>query len=132
MKLITLALLSATIVTVGCASTDEIDSVTPVVVQTAPLSRPTLSLPQIDRFIARPVEWLVITPDNVDEMFARLESAGQAVVIFGVSERGYENIALNASESLRVIVQQRAVIDGYERYYIEADGIIYEYNIDID
>jgi len=75
---------------------------------------------------------MVITPENADEIFAQLEASGQPVVIFGVSERGYENIALNTSESLRVIVQQRAVIDGYERYYLEADGIIYEYNRSIE
>lgn len=117
---------------VACATPDPEEPVRPVVVQTEPLQRPGLNLPPVDEFRARPVEWMVITPENADEIFAQLEASGQPVVIFGVSERGYENIALNTSESLRVIVQQRAVIDGYERYYLEADGIIYEYNRSIE
>ena len=112
----------------GCSRPDQTPPVEPIVVQTEPLPRPGLNLPPVDEFRARPVEWMVITRENADEIFDQLEATGQPVVIFGVSENGYENIALNTSESLRVIIQQRAVIEGYERYYIEADGVIYEYN----
>jgi hypothetical protein len=114
----------------AACSTTEVPSATvqPVVVQSKPLARPTLSLPRVEPFRARDVEWTVITPDNAEQIFEDLETSGQAVVLFGVTETGYENIALNTSQSLRVIMQQKAVIAGYEKYYIEANGIIYEYN----
>lgn len=114
----------------ACAPTTP--PVEPITVQSEPLRRPALNLPAVDDFRARPVEWTVITPDNVDEVFARLEASGEPLAIFGVNEQGYENIALNTSESLRVIMQQKSVIEGYRKYYIEADGIIYEYNQSIN
>jgi hypothetical protein len=104
------------------------DPVQPITIKTQPVDRPSLNLPAVDRYKARPVDWVVITPENVDEVFENLKASGQPVVVFGVPERGYENIALNTNEALRVIIQQQAVIAGYESYYIKVDGVIYEYN----
>ena len=123
-KLITAAIaLSA-----AAACTPVTDTVDPITVQTEPLARPSLTLPSVDRYNARPVEWIVVTEDNAEQVFAQLASTGQPVAVFGLSERGYENLSLNTRDALRVIQQQQAIIDGYERYYVEADRVIYEYN----
>lgn len=118
----------ALILGLAACSTEVPNEVKPITIRTEPLKRPGLTLPPVDRFRARRVEWIIITPDNANEVFAQLESRGQPIVLFGVTETGYENIALNTAESLRIIVQQQAVIAGYERYYLEADSIISEHN----
>ena len=100
----------------------------PVVVSSEPLNRPQLNVPDVDQYRARKVEWVVVTPENIAEVFADLRARGEPVVLFGVTEKGYEKIALNTREALNVILQQRAVIDGYRRYYVEVDGVIYEFN----
>lgn len=104
------------------------DPEVPIEVKATPISRPNLILPNVDRVATREVDWAIITPDNVDEIFAEMEKQGKAVVLFAITEDGYENLALNTSNILRVILQQQAVIAGYRTYYLTADGNIVEYN----
>lgn len=100
----------------------------PIVIQSQPIQRPALTLPPVDPFRARDVEWVVITPENADEVFQRMQAQGQAPALFGVAERGYENISINTAESLRVILQQQAVIDGYREYYLRVDRNLAQHN----
>ena len=118
--------LAGFILLTACGEPTEL--VKPVVIQSQPISRPAINLPPVDRFNARPVEWIVVTPENIDQIFADMEARGVEPVIFGVNEQGYENIALNTQQSLSIILQQQAVIDGYREYYITADGRIREHN----
>lgn len=97
-------------------------------VATEPLPRPNLNIPAVDQLNPRPTEWIVITPANADEVFAKLQAEGTTPTVFGLTEQGYKNLTLNNSEQMKVILQQQAVIYGYRKYYIQADGIIYEYN----
>lgn len=107
------------------------DPVEPIEINRVPLTRPSLLLPSVDRYNPKQVPWIIITPDNADEIFAELNDKGKAVVLFGLSAEGYENISINTAEALRIIMQQMAVIEGYATYYIEVDDIIYEYNISV-
>lgn len=100
----------------------------PIVIQSQPIQRPALNLPPVDPFRARDVEWVVITPENADRIFQEMEARGEAPALFGVDERGYENIAVNTQESLRVILQQQAVIDGYRAYYLRVNRTIEQHN----
>ena len=113
----------------GCAGKP--DPVEPIAISRVPLTRPNLLLPSVDRYSPKPVDWIIITPDNADEIFAALNDQGKAVVLFGLSAEGYENISFNTAETLRIIMQQIAIIDGYATYYIQVDDIIYEYNVSI-
>jgi|TARA_R110000851_G_scaffold254198_1_gene406676 ABC-type glycerol-3-phosphate transport system substrate-binding protein len=110
------------------ACTESQQAVTPIVIQSEPIDRPNLILPSVDRFTAKPVEWTIVTPDNVEQVFADMQARGEAPALFVVTERGYENIATNVQESLRIIIQQQAQIDGYRRYYVITDGRIQEHN----
>ena len=107
------------------------EPVRPIVIQAEPIARPALNLPNVDRIDARPVEWIVVTPENADQVFAEMEARGEEPVLFGVNEQGYENIAINTQQTLSVILQQQAVIDGYREYYITADGRIREHNSNV-
>lgn len=109
----------------------EPEPVRPIVIQAEPIARPALNLPNVDRIEARPVDWIVVTPENADQVFAEMEARGEEPVIFGVNEQGYENIAINTQQTLSVILQQQAVIDGYREYYITADGRIREHNSNV-
>lgn len=99
-----------------------------VKVVSQPLPRPQLNLPAVDEYRARPVDWMVVTEANSAEVFEQLKQDGKAATLFAVDETGYVNISLNSVESLKTIMQQQAVINGYRKYYIQADGVIYEYN----
>lgn len=102
--------------------------VQPLVVQREPITRPAINLPPVDRLITQKVEWTIITPENIDKIFADQAATGQPAVLFALSTQGYENVAINTQEALRLILQQQAVIDGYRDYYIRVDRTIVKYN----
>jgi hypothetical protein len=120
-------ILASAIFVVGC-STPTPDPVRPIVIDSQPITRPSLTLPLVDRYNARNVEWIIITPENAEEVFSDISQTGKPVVVFALTEEGYENISLNTSEALRVILQQQSVIDGYRAYYIRVDGSIAAHN----
>jgi hypothetical protein len=109
-------------------STPVPEQAAPVVIQREAIDRPPLNLPPVGKITARDVEWTIVTPENVDQIFAEMTARGEATALFSVNETGYENLAINTQEALRVIVQQQAVIAGYRVYYIQADGTIAAYN----
>lgn len=118
-----LLLLASFVFVAACAMAP--DPVDPLVIRTRPIERPELVLPTVGTFKSRDVEWIIITPENVDEVFASLK---QPVVVFAVTPEGYESISINTKEALRVILQQQAVIDGYKQYYIITNGSIAAHN----
>lgn len=86
-------------------------------VSTSPVDRPVLVLPEADRIITRPVEWIVVTPDNVEQVFNELRSRNQSLALFAVTADGYENISLNLNDIRTYIQQQQMIIVAYENYY---------------
>lgn len=88
-----------------------------VVVNTKPIERSPLVLPQADQFSSRDVKWIVVTPDNVQEVFDKLEADGRPIVIFALTEEGWENLTLNMADLLKLVQQQKAINIAYEEYY---------------
>jgi hypothetical protein len=122
-------ILTAAVLTLAACQTAPFETIPrPVVVQAPPIERPPLNLPTIDPLNARDVQWVVVTPNNVDEVFREMTARGQAPALFAVDERGYENIAINTQESLRVILQQQSVIEGYREYYLVVNQRIQAHN----
>jgi len=99
----------------ACSSPAEIEQVIPVEVRTIEVQRPAPIVPSVDQLRLRSVEWIVITPDNVEESFARIQSG--ELVLFAVTAEGYENIALNLSDVRAMIEQQQRVIAIYQRQF---------------
>lgn len=91
------------------------DIVEKVVVKSVPVKTPRPIVPAVDPLNLRPVNWVVLTPENVDEQFAKIKS-GEAV-LFAVTAEGYENMALNLSDIRAAVQQYKQVIAVYERSY---------------
>ena len=86
-----------------------------VVVKTQPVATPKPIVPPVDQLRMRDVNWVIITPENVDEKFAAISSG--ELVLFAVTAQGYENLALNLSDVRANIDQYKAVIAVYERSF---------------
>jgi len=86
-------------------------------VSTVPIEKPQLELPQADELRLREVEWVLITPENAEEVFAEAEESGRPIVFFGLTDEGYENLGLNISDIRAFIQQQQTIIAAYENYY---------------
>jgi hypothetical protein len=87
----------------------------PIEVTSKPIERAPLTLPSVDQYQARNVEWLVVTPDNYQRVISELKKG--SVALFAITPEGYENMALNASDLMKLIKQQKAVIAGFTSYY---------------
>lgn len=61
-----------------------------------------------------PVDWFVITEENLEEKIAEINSKTGNVVIFAITPKGYENLALGIAELRRYVKDQQAIIAYYE------------------
>lgn len=61
-----------------------------------------------------PVDWFVITEENLEEKIAEINSKTGNTVMFVITPKGYENLALGIAELRRYVKDQQAIIGYYE------------------
>lgn len=81
-----------------------------------------MNLPPVDEIRTRPVEWIIINEENMEEKIAQLKKSGQPLGIFVLTGEGYENLGLNISDIRALIQQQQQIIIAYENYYKDAEA----------
>ena len=96
-----------------------------------PVDKPKLELPKADQLFFKEVEWVLITPDNYEEVFAKLSETGRPVVLFGLTDNGYETLATNLSSLRSFVQQQQIIIAAYESYYKNANEALDAANAEI-
>jgi hypothetical protein len=99
----------------AACSTPAIEPVEQVEVRTVEIQKPAPIVPTVDQLSLKPVNWIIITPDNVDEQFAKIEKG--EIVLFALTTEGYENIALNLSDVRALIEQQNRIIAIYKSQF---------------
>jgi hypothetical protein len=88
---------------------------TQVEVRTVQVRPPAPIIPSVDQVRMRPVNWIILTPENVEEKFAQIRNG--ELVLFAVTTAGYENIAMNLSDIRALLEQQKRIIAIYESSY---------------
>jgi len=101
----------------GCASFGWTSSVKPIEVQTKAVERTRLNLADPAPLKGRELNWVIITPENAEEVWKKLKESNTDVVLFAVTDDGYEQLALTMAELRNFIAQQRAIIVKYKEYY---------------
>ena len=86
-------------------------------VTTASIERVPLTLSSVDTLELDEVTWIIITPENIDQIFKELEKKNLDIVLFALTDNGYENISVNMAKIKKTILQQKVVIAAYKRYY---------------
>ena len=92
-------------------------SVEPIEIQKRAVERTPLNLPDPAPPKARELEWIIVTPDNAAAVWQRLRDSNTDVVVFALTDDGYETLALTMAELRNFIAQQRAIILKYKDYY---------------
>ena len=114
---ITSLLLVSSLLT-GCASFSLFgERVKPVEIQTKAVERTRLNIPHPAPLSANPVEWVLITPENAEEVFAKLKEKNIDLVLFGLTDDGYESLSITMAELRNYIATQRQIIIKYKEYY---------------
>ena len=86
-------------------------------ISTAPLEKTPLALTAPDPIRTKPIEWVLVTPANAEQVFKNLESKGQDQVVFGLTDDGYQQLAITIAELRNFINTQRTIIIKYKEYY---------------
>jgi hypothetical protein len=109
--------LLVTINLTGCASFGFGPREKPIEVVSKPVEKTPLDLVMPDPLRLQPIDWVVITPDNADEVFQRLQNKEVDLVLFGLTDEGYKQLAITISELRNMINLQRNIIIKYKEYY---------------
>jgi hypothetical protein len=106
----------------GCASFDLFGSkVKPIEVVSKPLEKTPLNITPPEPLSIKPIEWVVVTPENVDEVFAKLKDEGKDVVILAMTSDGYQRLAITMADIRNFVNTQRNIIIQYKQYYEPKD-----------
>ena len=114
MRVLSVAVIAVMIT--GCAfpGFKKVDEVT---IKKEEVARTPLNLPDPAPLKPRTHEWILITPDNADAVWRRLGETNTDPVLIGLTDDGYERLALDMAEIRVFIAQLRAVLQRYRDYY---------------
>lgn len=88
-----------------------------VEVTTVAKERTKLNIGAPEPLKVRDLEWIVVTPDNINEVWKKLEEQKDDLVLFAITDNGYEALSLTMAEIRNYIATQRAIIVKYKEYY---------------
>ena len=95
----------------SCSSVKQLEVFTKEVERT-PLNLDAPEAPKMEK-----LNFIIITSENADEVFAKLKEDGKDPVLFGLSDDDYEILAKNFAHIRAFIIQQGATLDQYKEYY---------------
>ena len=65
------------------------------------------------------IRWIIITSENAEEVFAKLEKEGIDPVLFGLTDKDYQVIARNFAQIRAKLAETNSILDKYKEYYEE-------------
>tara|TARA_B100001996_G_scaffold186487_1_gene142669 strand:+ start:336 stop:707 length:372 start_codon:yes stop_codon:yes gene_type:complete len=74
------------------------------------LVKPTM--PELEK-----LKWIIITSDNAEEVFQKMEAAGLDPVIFGLSDKDFQLIAKNFAQIRAHLKHTNDLLEQYKQYY---------------
>ena len=107
----------------SCASTPQVVSY-----KAEPIEKPALVLPDTSVLELRNSDWNIITPEELNGIFDKLKKDGEPVVIYALTTEGYSQLSLNFADILKLVSQQKAIIEAYKEYYEQTEKNIDDHN----
>jgi hypothetical protein len=121
LRILHISLLASSILLTGCGFMPKLPSfggdVKPVEIITKAADKTPLSLPDPEPINTSPIVWYIITPENYQEVFKKLADEGHDVVLFGITDDGYQELAVLIADVRNHINQQREILRRYREYY---------------
>ena len=121
MRILTTSLLASSILLTGCGFMPKLPSfggdVKPVEITTKAADKTPLALPDPEPVNTSPIVWYIITPENYQEVFRKLAEEGHDIVLFGITDDGYQELAVLIADVRNHINQQREILKRYREYY---------------
>ena len=80
-----------------------------VEVITQEIEKPKLNLDVVEPLDLKPIKWIVITRENVAQVFSEIEQEGKSVALFALDTDTYEILAINMEDIKRYILTQNKI-----------------------
>jgi 3-deoxy-D-manno-octulosonate 8-phosphate phosphatase KdsC-like HAD superfamily phosphatase len=68
------------------------------------------------------IKWIIITSENAEEVFAKLEAAGIDPVLFGVTDKDYQLLSKNFARIRQKLQETNNLLEEYKKYYEETNN----------
>ena len=121
MKLIGSVLLSLTLITslTSCSGVKQLE------IFKTEVEREKLNLKKPTALELEQLRWIIITSENAEEVFKKLEEQGIDPVLFGLTDKDFELLAKNFARIRNQLKITNDLLDKYKEYY---EGDIEEEN----
>ena len=126
MKTLIVAILGLALLA-GCTSTPR-----QIEISAKPIDKPKLVLPPAEELRLKDLTWVVINEENYKEVFEKLKKDKKDPVLIGLTDDGYEILAMNMSDIMKLLQQQKAIIAAYQNYYEESEQALEDANSEIE
>ena len=83
--------------------------------------RQKLNLPEPMPLTLEDIRWIIITSENAQEVFKKLEEAGIDPVLFGLTDKDYEMLAKNFAQIRQKLQETNNLLEEYKKYYEDSD-----------
>ena len=113
-----LMLVSVGLFLTGCAG-NKVKPESKVVIQKVIEKKLPLSLANPEPLNLDHVEWVIVTRENVDEVWAQIEGDNEGVALFALRHGDYERLAMNIAEIRKLIGEYVIILKQYKEYYEE-------------
>ena len=81
------------------------------------MPRAQLNLEKPIPLILEQLRWIIITSENAEEVFQKLEDQGIDPVIFGLTDKDFELLAKNFARIRNQLKITNNLLDNYKEYY---------------
>ena len=95
----------------GCSSIKKLDIFT-MEVERQPLALEKPVIKELEK-----LNWIIITSENAEEVFKKMEEQGVDPVIFGLNDNDFQLLAKNFAHIRAHMMKQNVMIDEYKKYY---------------
>ena len=95
----------------GCSSIKKLS------IFTEEVKRQELNLSKPTPLQLEKIKWIIITSENADEVFKKMEEQGLDPVLFGLTDNDYQLIAKNFAQIRNQLKITNDILDKYKEYY---------------
>ena len=79
--------------------------------------RQKLNYPMPTALQLEELKWIIITSENAQEVFKKLEEAGIDPVLFGITDKDYQVLARNFAQIRQKLQETNNLLEEYKKYY---------------
>jgi len=79
--------------------------------------REKLNYPMPTAIQMEEIKWIIITSENAQQVFAKLEEAGIDPVLFGITDKDFQVLARNFAQIRQKLQETNNLLEEYKKYY---------------